>query len=827
MNQVTLDKVIELMTSRHTSEIKDRHAAMIRRVCSSKSIYADGFPYKELDKVINIIQLLLDGIKAGEDQGNLGISDRSKDNGIKENEKIKQSELIDPLCRLITHCKKDFQKEKMSDEFIYTPVLKQFLQSLTPVLQKDFPGTSELIVNLCSLVSEFAKKDLDLIRGGSPGKTKSSVDSSEENFMNIVKKKGTKYLQAISQTTIPEGLVHVLADNVSHYEIAAQTVQTISSLSVFEPLAMKIGELGALKDLIVVVCNTQNFRDPLVNICIECIWNILEQSGEESIKSLAREELLLSLRWALQRVIKDGYKLTDRKLRNELMILITSVVARPETHQFLLNKDDFNESFLQELIRYGSYDEITLASSGTGGKPMWSTEIEDLEFKKLVWTAVCRTVSSGITEAISIVEDSDFLPALLLYLDPSQNNQTISRWEDPEVKELQIHTLQSIFHILPLFQEHFQQQNGNYCLVHFLSTYSDIERKFVTLKALEVASQCIEFKLELAEEGLFDTLLDIVQSETDYPLHARELALSIVSNACKECRDNQKEIRRKGWIEVLKANLKPLPPTVNGEPDQFILSLLDCIWHGVLSNKRSTLHFIDIEGISTVLDFLDDCLEVHRRLVISCLCKLLKVQRGKMSFTQWNSRKDMANSPQLLIKIYEQEEERLGITYTEDRVLKDPQRPLAYTESKSTKGFERLREALEEAEKQSEMSQLRKKQLEFVRKRDLRASIYCCLSQVGFDSNELTPRERQKMEVIRMYPDFRKGELFLDIKNELESLGIRPTSDDRNWLHQCLNEAFEQASNTIKNQSMIAREHKRDEEQALSEFYQTILKSKV
>ena len=78
-----------------------------------------------------------------------------------------------------------------------------------------------------------------------------------------------------------------------------------------------------------------------------------------------------------------------------------------------------------------------------------------------------------------------------------------------------------------------------------------------------------------------------------------------------------------------------------------------------------------------------------------------------------------------------------------------------------------------------------------------------------------------------MYPDFRKGELFLDIKNELESLGIRPTSDDRFWLQQCLDEALEQASNTIKNQSMIAREHKREEEQALSEFYQTIIKTGI
>lgn len=803
MSQVNLDKAIDLMTSRHTSQIKDRHAAMIRRICSDKSSYSQGFPYKELDKVIQIVNLLLEDIHSG------------------------YEDLIEPLCRLITHCKKDFKKEKMSDEYVYTPKLAQFLQCLTPIFKQNLANDKDLIISICGFVSELARKDLELFKTDEQEKkTSFRHDPYEENPMNLLKKKGTKYLKAIASTTIPEGLVHTLADNVNNYEIAAQTVQTISALSVYEPLSIKIGELGALKDLIVVVCNIPNFRDPLVNICIECIWNILEQSGEESIRSLAREELLLSLRWTLQKVIREGYKLTDRKLRNELMILIASVVACVETHNFLLNTDESAECFLQELIRYGSYDEINLAGT-SNSKAMWGTETEDLEFKKLVWTSICRSVSSGLTEAISLVESSDFMPALLLYLDPSQNNSAISRWEDPQKKELQIHALNCIFHILPLFQDHFQQQNGNYCLVHFLSTYSDIDRKVVTLKALEIASQCNDFKLELADEGLFDTLLDIVQSESDYPLIARELALSIVSNACKDCRDNQKEIRRKGWIEVIKSNLKSLPPSVTGEPDQFLLSLLDCLWNGVLSNKRSLLHFIDIEGISTVLNFLDECLEVHRRIAISCLCKLLKAQRGKNSFIQWNSRKDMANASGLLIRIYEEEENRLGITYTEDRVLKDPQRPLAYTEPKSTKGFERLKEALEEAEKQSEMTLLRKKQLEFVRKRDLRASIYCCLSEVGFDCNELVPTERQKMEVIRMYPEFRKGELFLDIKNELESLGIKPTSDDRYWLQQCLDEVLEQASNTIKNQSMIAREHKREEEKALSEFYTTIMKSGI
>lgn len=74
-----------------------------------------------------------------------------------------------------------------------------------------------------------------------------------------------------------------------------------------------------------------------------------------------------------------------------------------------------------------------------------------------------------------------------------------------------------------------------------------------------------------------------------------------------------------------------------------------------------------------------------------------------------------------------------------------------------------------------------------------------------------------------MYPDFRKGELFLDIKNELEGLGIKPTLDDREFLESCLAEAYEQALNTIKNQKMIAKDHKTEEENQLKDFYKTVL----
>lgn len=256
MSNVSLEKAIELMTSRHTSQLKDRHAAMIRRICSSKSQYAEGFYYKDLDKVIEIITLLHSQIQAGDD------------------------ELIEPLCRLINHCKILFRKDKMSDETLYVPKLPEFLNVLNPILKPDSNSNKELLLCVCSFIHDFANKEIPEVK--SPSKTSANLTATKKsqsldttldnnNVLAIIKSNGTKYLKAIAATELPEGLVHILADNVTQPEIAAQTVNAILSLSMYAPLASKIGELGVLKDLVVVVCNMQNFRDPLVNLCIECI----------------------------------------------------------------------------------------------------------------------------------------------------------------------------------------------------------------------------------------------------------------------------------------------------------------------------------------------------------------------------------------------------------------------------------------------------------------------------------------------------------------------------------------------------------------------------
>lgn len=96
-------------------------------------------------------------------------------------------------------------------------------------------------------------------------------------------------------------------------------------------------------------------------------------------------------------------------------------------------------------------------------------------------------------------------------------------------------------------------------MIQFLSAYTDPERRIACLKALLNASNFEYFKVDFAEKGIIDVLLDIqsnfgpnASNSQDNPLDLRELSFNIISNICENTRSNQKEFRRKGGIELIK-----------------------------------------------------------------------------------------------------------------------------------------------------------------------------------------------------------------------------------------------------------------------------------
>lgn len=74
---------------------------------------------------------------------------------------------------------------------------------------------------------------------------------------------------------------------------------------------------------------------------------------------------------------------------------------------------------------------------------------------------------------------------------------------------------------------------------------------------------------------------------------------------------------------------------------------------------------------------------------------------------------------------------------------------------------------------------------------DLRSTIFGTFYRVGFDLHELNATEKQTMEIIQLYPFLKNGEIWQDIKQELDDLNVKPTLDDSHWLESSIEEAYE------------------------------------
>ena len=111
---------------------------------------------------------------------------------------------------------------------------------------------------------------------------------------------------------------------------------------------------------------------------------------------------------------------------------------------------------------------------------------------------------------------------------------------------------------------------------------------------------------------------------------------------------------------------------------------------------------------------------------------------------------------------------------------------------------------------------------------DVRACVFAAFFRVGFDLHELKPSEKQYMEIIQLYPYLKNGEIWQDIKQELEDGNVKPTSDDANWMNSGIEGAFEQTEQAIVNQQKLLSELKTQQQNVLDNYFAALrLKSQL
>ncbi len=260
----------------------------------------------------------------------------------------------------------------------------------------------------------------------------------EASPMQRLQNNGTKNLRAMDKCELIEDIIYTMQYYSKKYEFLLPLLEMISNSVVYKSLCQKYTNYGILKDIIYVIFDCDDFRSYIVKSCFEIIWNSIEVVGIQAINLFAAEDIIYSLKKLFENIMKNGYKLEDKCLRNELLILINYLMSDEKALYFFYEKQHLGEesqsTFLDILLLYSTIDEVTFQNEPlrtNNLRTFFGTSSEDLEFKKLIWSTVITAIQNDHAEIIQTVKDSQFIMGLLLYIDPLANSYAVNRWSKP------------------------------------------------------------------------------------------------------------------------------------------------------------------------------------------------------------------------------------------------------------------------------------------------------------------------------------------------------------------------------------------------------------
>ena len=170
-------------------------------------------------------------------------------------------------------------------------------------------------------------------------------------------------------------------------------------------------------------------RDHRISFTVELLWNVvdhfLEKAKSENNYLSSDGEDVMNFEQAihvLQRVLNyvliDGFRLSDKELRNEILVILAMIAQFPNSVQYFLESGLFNF-----LITYACIEEVGRDTWFFFSKPVansrnFSTISDiDLEFKKEVWFTISELLRSNDPDALLCFASSPLLSCMLMYLE--------------------------------------------------------------------------------------------------------------------------------------------------------------------------------------------------------------------------------------------------------------------------------------------------------------------------------------------------------------------------------------------------------------------------
>ncbi|XP_032339927.1 cilia- and flagella-associated protein 69 isoform X4 [Camelus ferus] len=485
------------------------------------------------------------------------------------------------------------------------------------------------------------------------------------------------------------------------------------------------------------ICAHLNDPDPSGQLLFrssEILWNLLEKSSkEEIIQQLSNLECVLALKEVFKSLLTRGFSHYDRQLRNDILVITTIIAQNPGAPMIECG-------FTRDLILFATFNEVKSQNPLVKGLKL-SNSYEDFELKKLLFNIIvilCKDLST-----IQLLIDGKVILALFSYVKKPEK-QKIIEWSAAQYEELQLHAIATLSSVAPFLIEEYMLCQGNARVLAFLEWCES--------------------------EGIFkNTISKYNDKEEAILLEIQSDILLILSGLC-EHHIPRKEIFGTEGVDIILHVMKTDPKKLQSGLGYNVLlfSTLDSIWCCILGCYPLEEYFLEKEGIFLLLDLLALNPQKFCNLILGIMVEFCDNPKTAAHVNAWRGKKDQT-AASLLIKLWRKEEKELGVKRDKHGKIIDTKKPL-FTSFQEKQKITPLPAncptiaVMDVAE-------------------NIRAKIYAVLGKLDFENLPgLSAEDFVTLCIIHRYLDFKTGEIWNEIYEEIKLEKLRPVTMDKNIL---------------------------------------------
>ncbi|XP_066210269.1 cilia- and flagella-associated protein 69 isoform X1 [Saccopteryx leptura] len=750
LKPMDLNRVIRLLEETKKVDLKEKQLLCVKKLVQ---YYQNGFPLRDIAQIFKILNLCAGKIK-------------------------NWPSFIEPIQDIVKLCGLPFLKKKVSDEITYAEDTANSIAVLGDLMK--IPS-SELRIQICKCIVDFYH-----------------AEPPKKHIPGYQQASSTYKIQMAEVGRLAETMVQSLALLKNHLVEKLWVLKVLQHLSTSEVNCTSMMKAQAASG----ICAHLHDPDPSGQLLFrssEILWNLLEKSSkEEIIQQLSNLECLLALKEVFNHLFIRGFSHYDRQLRNDILVITTIIAQNAEAPMI-------ESGFTRDLILFATFNEVKSQDPLVKGLKL-SNSYEDFELKKLLFNII--VILSKDLPTVQLFIGGKLVLALFTYLKKPEKHK-ISEWSAAQYEELQLHALATLSSVAPLVIGEYMLCQGNTRVLAFLE-WCETEDSFFshgnsfhgtggrgnkfahmryTLRLLRAMVYLGDATVnqDLCEKGAIQQLIGIFKNtiskcndkEEAIVLEIQSDILLTLTGVC-ENNVSRKEIFGTEGVDLILHVLKTDPKKFQSGLGYNVLlfSTLDSIWCCVLACYSSEDYFLEKEGIFLLLDLLALNQKKFCNLILGIMVEFCDNPKTTAHVNAWRGKKDQT-AASLLIKLWRKEEKELGVKRDKYGIIIDTKKPL----------FTSFQEEQKIMPLPANCPSLAVMDVA----ENIRAKIYAVLGKLDFENLPgLSTEDFVTLCVIHRYLDFKVGEIWNEISEEIKLEKLKPVTADKNVL-----EAITTASENI------------------------------